>query len=44
MVFEYLNQDLKKYMDTVPAEGIEISLVKVIIFYYLYQTFQKNAM
>ena len=29
MVFEYLNQDLKKYMDTVPAEGIETSLVKV---------------
>ena len=29
LVFEYLNQDLKKYMDSVEPPGIELSLVKV---------------
>ena len=29
LVFEYLNQDLKKYMDTAPPSGISLSLVKV---------------
>ena len=29
LVFEYLNQDLKKYMDTAPPSGISFPLVKV---------------
>lgn len=29
LVFEYLDRDLKKYMDSVPAGGISLSLVKV---------------
>ena len=29
LVFEYLDRDLKKYMDSVPAGGILLSLVKV---------------
>ncbi|KAK2548014.1 Cyclin-dependent kinase 2 [Acropora cervicornis] len=33
LVFEYLDRDLKKYMDSVPAGGISLSLVKS----YLYQ-------
>jgi len=33
LVFEFLNQDLKKYMDNAPATGIEVDLVKS----YLYQ-------
>jgi len=33
LVFEYLNQDLKKYMDTAPPTGIELNLVKS----YMYQ-------
>ncbi|XP_057293447.1 cyclin-dependent kinase 2-like [Hydractinia symbiolongicarpus] len=33
LVFEYLNQDLKKYMDTAPPSGIPLNLVKS----YLYQ-------
>lgn len=31
LVFEYLDRDLKKYMDSVPAGGISLSLVKVIL-------------
>ena len=30
LVFEYLDRDLKKYMDSVPAGGISLPLVKVI--------------
>ena len=30
LVFEYLNQDLKKYMDTAPPSGISLPLVKVL--------------
>lgn len=33
MVFEFLDRDLKKYMDSVPASGISLPLVKS----YLYQ-------
>lgn len=29
LVFEYLDRDLKKYMDTAPPEGIPHELVKV---------------
>ena len=29
LVFEFLNQDLKKYMDSTPASGISMALVKV---------------
>ena len=29
LVFEYLNQDLKKYMDTAPPAGLPLKLVKV---------------
>ena len=39
LVFEYLDRDLKKYMDSVPAGGISLPLVKVIetlkLFKYL---------
>ena len=31
LVFEYLDKDLKKYMDSAPAGGISLSLVKVIL-------------
>lgn len=31
LVFEYLNQDLKKYMDSCPSSGITSSLIKVSI-------------
>lgn len=41
LVFEYLDRDLKKYMDSVPAGGISLPLVKVIetvlmfkVYYY----------
>jgi len=30
LVFEYLDKDLKKYMDSAPAGGISLSLVKVV--------------
>ena len=30
LVFEYLDRDLKKYVDSVPAGGISLPLVKVI--------------
>ena len=33
LVFEYLSQDLKKYMDTAPTGGLSTRLVKVIIFF-----------
>ncbi|KXJ14804.1 cyclin-dependent kinase 2 [Exaiptasia diaphana] len=33
MVFEFVNQDLKKYMDSLPASGMNMALVKS----YLYQ-------
>ncbi|CAH3169426.1 unnamed protein product [Porites lobata] len=33
LVFEFLDRDLKKYMDTLPASGISLALVKS----YLYQ-------
>lgn len=29
LVFEFLNQDLKKYLDSLPASGMQIPLVKV---------------
>ena len=29
LVFEYLDRDLKKYMDSLPAGGISLALVKV---------------
>ena len=29
LVFEFLDRDLKKYMDTLPASGISLALVKV---------------
>ncbi|KAK3753284.1 hypothetical protein QZH41_015231 [Actinostola sp. cb2023] len=29
LVFEYLNQDLKKYMDSLPASGMNLALVKI---------------
>ena len=32
MVFEFLDRDLKKYMDSVPAGGISLPLVKVTDF------------
>ena len=32
LVFEYLNQDLKKYMDSTPASGISMPLVKVHVW------------
>ena len=31
LVFEYLSQDLKKYMDTAPVGGLSNRLVKVIL-------------
>ncbi|KAL3837227.1 hypothetical protein ACJMK2_022597 [Sinanodonta woodiana] len=39
LVFEYLNQDLKKYMDSVPASGLPIPLIKS----YLHQLLQGIA-
>ncbi|KAJ8306821.1 hypothetical protein KUTeg_014905 [Tegillarca granosa] len=39
LVFEYLNQDLKKYMDSCPPSGITSSLIKS----YLYQLLQGVA-
>ncbi|XP_041371838.1 cyclin-dependent kinase 2-like [Gigantopelta aegis] len=36
LVFEYLNQDLKKYMDSAPPAGLSLDLVKS----YLYQLLQ----
>ncbi|XP_013410034.1 cyclin-dependent kinase 2-like [Lingula anatina] len=35
LVFEYLNQDLKKYMDSAPPPGIPPSLVKSYLFQLL---------
>ena len=35
LVFEYLDKDLKKYMDSAPAGGISLSLVKVILIFHL---------
>ena len=29
LVFEFMNQDLKKYMDNCPPSGLPIALVKV---------------
>ncbi|XP_053851056.1 cyclin-dependent kinase 3 isoform X3 [Vidua macroura] len=34
MVFEYLNQDLKKYMDSCQAGELPLSLVKVVTLWY----------
>ena len=34
LVFEYLDKDLKKYMDSAPAGGISMSLVKVILIFH----------
>ena len=31
LVFEYLSQDLKKYMDTAPTGGLSSRLVKVVL-------------
>ncbi|XP_071942712.1 cyclin-dependent kinase 2-like isoform X3 [Antedon mediterranea] len=39
LVFEFLNQDLKKYMDSAPPSGLPLSLVKS----YLYQLLQGVA-
>ncbi|KAL5010336.1 hypothetical protein ScPMuIL_012641 [Solemya velum] len=39
LVFEYLNQDLKKYMDCAPAAGLPSSLIKS----YLYQLLEGIA-
>ncbi|XP_063423120.1 cyclin-dependent kinase 2-like [Mytilus trossulus] len=39
LVFEYLNQDLKKYMDSCPPSGMPSSLIKS----YLYQLLQGVA-
>ena len=42
LVFEYLDKDLKKYMDSVPVGGISMPLVKVIgIFCRTLHTFMK---
>ncbi|CAB3986929.1 cyclin-dependent kinase 2 [Paramuricea clavata] len=35
LVFEYLNQDLKKYMDTAPPSGISFPLVKSYVYQVL---------
>ncbi|XP_071430056.1 cyclin-dependent kinase 3 isoform X2 [Pithys albifrons albifrons] len=34
IVFEYLSQDLKKYMDSCQARGLPLSLVKVVTLWY----------
>ncbi|XP_030900722.2 cyclin-dependent kinase 3 isoform X3 [Melopsittacus undulatus] len=34
LVFEYLNQDLKKYMDSSQTRGLPLSLVKVVTLWY----------
>lgn len=39
LVFEYLDKDLKKYMDSAPAGGISLSLVKVILIYISFKFF-----
>uniref|UniRef100_A0A8W8NAA3 cyclin-dependent kinase n=1 Tax=Magallana gigas TaxID=29159 RepID=A0A8W8NAA3_MAGGI len=39
LVFEYLNQDLKKYMDSCPASGMPSSLIKS----YMHQLLQGIA-
>ena len=46
LVFEYLNHDLKKYLDSqVPSTGITMPLVKVcIIKYYQNMFFQVIAL
>ena len=31
LVFEFMNQDLKKYMDNCPPSGLPIALVKVCL-------------
>ena len=31
LVFEYLNQDLKKYVDNSPVAGLSLPLVKVFL-------------
>jgi len=36
LVFEYLNLDLKKYMDMMPPGGLPLPLVKVLFFYNYY--------
>ncbi len=33
LVFEYLDQDLKKYMDNAPPSGLALTLIKVHILY-----------
>ena len=51
LVFEYLEQDLKKYMDSAPPEGIPTKLVKVwwLLVYacryvYIYMLYNRLVM
>ncbi|XP_062907963.1 cyclin-dependent kinase 2-like isoform X2 [Mobula hypostoma] len=34
LVFEFLNKDLKKYMDSAPPTGLSLQLVKVVTLWY----------
>lgn len=43
LVFEYLDKDLKKYMDSAPAGGISLSLVKVILIFFIYISLPKKV-
>ena len=36
LVFEYLSQDLKRYIDTAPSGGLSTRLVKVIVPVMIY--------